>query len=376
MQVEEILSDLIRFRTEAPPGNEEVCARYVEDYINGLHLDSCECRMHNFEPKRANLVARIGPSDTPGLLLSGHIDTVPAGDTNLWDSDPFEPTVKDGKMFGRGAADMKSGLAAMLKSLELAKMLKLKRGLVLTATAWEEIKLDGLKKLLKSGGLNKNDARFGVVGEPTNLEAVRAHKGGTLFEVRLHGRSAHASRPELGVNAIDYASQFVVELEAVKEELARVRHPDLGPTVLAVTLIQGGIRMNIIPDRCELTIDCRRIPQHTAGDIYAIIRKILAELSDVNRGLTTDVKMTFEGDPLGLPENHEFVRLVERTLGVKSTIAPYGSEAPLYVQIGIPTLVLGPGRIEEAHTPNEFVGLDQLKKAATMYGQLIQQVCN
>jgi len=308
--------------------------------------------------------------------LSGHIDTVPAGDTNLWVSDPFEPSIRDGKMFGRGAADMKGGLAAMLSSLESVKKRKLRRMLVLVATAGEEIKFDGLQMLLKSGGLDKKDALHGIVGEPSNLEIIRAHKGGTLFEVSFHGRSAHASRPELGINAIECASRFVTDLETVKEELALVHHPDLGSTVLAVTLIRGGIKMNIIPDKCVLTIDCRRIPFHSPENIWDSIQRNLRRLRDANPGLSTSVRMTFSSVPLSLPENHEFVRMVERILNKKSTVAPFGTEASIYCQIGIPTLVLGPGSIEQAHVPNEFVDIIQLKKAATMYRQLIRGACS
>jgi succinyl-diaminopimelate desuccinylase len=191
MNVEELAAELIRFNTEVPPGNEEVCAAFLRDYFLDLRLEQSEVVLHRFAEKRANLLVRVGPAGQAGLLLSGHIDVVPSGDLSLWESPPFEPRIRDGKLYGRGASDMKSAVAALVKAIENYKAAKLRRGIIFAATAGEEIGCDGLRALISEGKIKQRDALYGIIGEPTDLKVVRAHKGGTVFRITFHGKSAH-----------------------------------------------------------------------------------------------------------------------------------------------------------------------------------------
>ena len=186
-----LASLLIAFNTEAPPGNEGPCARFVANYLSDLHIDGADIEVHSFARDRSNVVATFG-SGAPGLLLAGHIDVVPVKDASAWSSPPYEANIRGGRMYGRGSADMKSGLAAMLAAISSAKGRKLKRSLSLVATAGEEVGFDGLDALVREGRLKRIKARCGVVGEPTEMKVVRAHRGGLTCQVAFEGRSVVA----------------------------------------------------------------------------------------------------------------------------------------------------------------------------------------
>lgn len=262
LELVELSRSLIRFKTEVPPGNEGGCARYIHDFLADLHIEGAELLLDKFEAGRANLVARFGPSE-PGLLLGGHIDVVPAGDESAWSSPPFEGVVKGGRLYGRGAADMKTGVAAILKAIEAkAKKGKLRRGLLFVATAGEEVGFDGLKALYARRLIPERAARLGVMGEPTGLRPIRAHKGLADFRIIVTGRSGHASRPDLGVNAIEKCAAIIDAISTWERALGRSPDADLGPTIATPTVINGGTKSNVIPGSCELIVDSRWIPKH------------------------------------------------------------------------------------------------------------------
>lgn len=376
MNVEELAAELIKFNTEVPPGNEEPCAAFLRDYFIDLKIDQCEVYLHRFAEKRANLVVRIGPQGQAGLLLSGHIDVVPAGDPSLWKSPPFDPRIQDGKLYGRGASDMKAAVAAIVKAIENYKTARLKRGIIFAATAGEEIGCDGLQALIKDEKIKKSDAQYGVIGEPTDLKVVRAHKGGTVFRVTFHGKSAHSSRPELGVNAIENASRFILEVAELRKRLGEIVDPDLGPSVISTTMITGGTKENVIPENCTIIVDCRRIPTHSdvfiRSELDKTINKIKASIPEFNA--TIEVKFNYNA--LNIPKDHPLVVMAEKIVGEKSIVAPYGTEGPIYQEIGIPTIILGPGKVENnIHGPNEFIEIKQLYEAVKVYERFIKELC-
>jgi succinyl-diaminopimelate desuccinylase len=375
VEVEELASQLISIPTEAPPGNEEACAAYLRDYLLDLKIENCDVILHQFAQDRANVLVRIGDSKRAGLLLSGHLDVVPAGEISKWDTPPFEPKVRDGRLYGRGAADMKGGVAAMVKALESVREVKLKRDVIFVATAGEEIGFDGLKALIRDDIIKYCDAEYGVVGEPTNLLVVRGHKGVCLFKVTFRGRSAHASRPELGVNAIENAARFILGVSKLRERFKENSDPDLGSSVISTTLIKGGVKENMVPEMCQIIIDCRRIPAHSSQDVRRELELIAEEARSSQGILNVVIEQVFDGDPLNTPQNHPLVRLAERVVGQASTVAPYGTEAPLYQGLGIPTIVLGPGSVEQAHITNEYVDIEQLRQAVAIYKELIRRIC-
>ncbi|MEM3492161.1 MAG: M20 family metallopeptidase [Nitrososphaerota archaeon] len=376
MKVEELAAELIKFNTEVPPGNEESCAAFLRDYFLDLKIEQCEVYLHRFAENRANLLVRIGPQEQAGLLLSGHIDVVPAGDPSLWESPPFEPKIHDGKLYGRGASDMKSAVAAIVKAIENYKNTRLKRGIIFAATAGEEIGCDGLQALISDGKIKKRDAQYGVIGEPTDLKVVRAHKGGTVFRITFHGKSAHSSRPELGVNAIENASRFILEVAELRKRLGEILDPDLGPSVISTTMISGGTKENVIPENCQIIVDCRRIPIHSdlyiKSELDKIVNKIKMTIPDFNATINTK----FNYDALSIPKDHPLVVLAEKIVGEKSIVAPYGTEGPIYQSINIPTIILGPGKVENnIHGPNEFIEIKQIHDAVKIYDKFIKELC-
>ncbi len=376
MNVEELAAELIRINTEAPPGNEEACAAFLRDHILDLRLEPSELILHRFAERRANLLVRIGPVSQAGLLLSGHIDVVPAGDLSQWESPPYEPRIRDGKLYGRGASDMKSAVAAFVKAIENYKSAKLKRGIIFVATAGEEIGFDGLKALISDGKIRMRDAMYGIIGEPTDLKVVRAHKGGTVFRITFYGKSAHSSRPELGINAVEKASRFILEVAELRERLREISDPELGASVISTTVINGGTKDNVIPEKCQIIVDCRRLPSHSDAYIRAELDKIAEKIKKSTTTLDVTIDVKFNWNALNIPKEHPLVVMAERIVGHKSEVAPYGTEGPIYHELEIPTIILGPGRIENnIHAPNEYIEIKQLRDAVKVYSEFIRSVC-
>jgi len=374
MELVELARSLIRFRTEIPPGNEEGCARYIHDFLADLHVEGAELLLDRFEAGRANLVARFGPGD-PGLLLGGHIDVVPAGDESAWSSPPFEGVVKGGRLYGRGAADMKTGLAAILKAVEATSKGKLRRGLLFVATSGEEVGFDGLKALYARKLIPEGAARIGVMGEPTGLRPIRAHKGLADFRITVSGRSGHASRPELGVNAIEKCATIVEAISAWSRSLSKAPDRDLGSTIATSTVVKGGTKSNVIPDSCELIVDTRWVPKHGTAFVEKGLKSTIASLKRRDPAMDARVELMYDSPSLKLPQSHPAVRLAESISGFKSEVAPYGTEAALYAEHGVPSLVLGPGNLKQAHVVDEFVELGEARKALSIYTRMIESVC-
>ena len=375
MELVELARSLVGFRTEIPPGNEEGCARYIHDLLSDLHLQGAELRLDRFEAGRANLVARFGPRE-PGLLLGGHLDVVPAGDEFAWSRPPFEGVLEGGRLYGRGAADMKAGLAAILKAIEATSRGRLRRGLLFVATSGEEVGFEGLKALYARELIPERAARLGVMGEPTGLRPIRGHKGLADFRISVRGRSGHASKPELGVNAIDKCATVVEAISAWSRSLSKSPDRDLGSTIATPTVIRGGTKSNVIPDSCELIVDSRWIPKHGTAFVKKSLDAIVASLKRKDAALDAKVELMYDSPSLKLPRSHPAVRLAESVSGFPSEVAPYGTEAALYAQHGIPSVVLGPGNLKQAHIVDEFVELDEARKALSIYTRMIDSVCS
>ena len=374
MELVELARSLIAYRTEVPPGNEEACARFVHDFLADLHIEGAELFLDRFEAGRANLVAKIGPGE-PGLLLGGHMDVVPAGDESAWSTPPFEGALKGGRLYGRGAADMKTGLAAVLKAIEAASKGKMRRGLLFVATAGEEVGFDGLKALYARGLIPERAARLGVLAEPTSLRPIRAHKGLADFRITVGGRSGHASRPDLGVNALEKCATIVQALSAWTRALSKAPDKDLGSTIATPTMVKGGTKSNVIPDSCELIVDTRWVPKHGTPFVEKGLNSMIASLKRKDPTLNARVEFLYDSPSLKLPANHPAVRLAESMSGFKSEVAPYGTEAALYAKHGVPSVVLGPGNLKQAHIIDEFVRISEALGALSIYTKMVQAVC-
>jgi acetylornithine deacetylase len=320
-----------------------------------------------------NLIARSGDGDAE-LVLAGHTDTVPC-DADLWRSDPFQLTERDGRLHGLGAADMKGFFPAVIEALRTIDRQRLRRPLVVVATADEESSMAGVKRLTESGRVT---GRRVVIGEPTGLQPVRMHKGVMMESIRVQGRSGHASDPGLGASALEGMYAVIGELLRWRQSLAdRYREPLFRIAVPTVNLghIHGGDSPNRICGRCELHLDLRLLPGMTIGEVREELRqRIAAALRDT--GMTFEVTPLFDGlPPLQTPADAEIVRLTERLTGRPAGAVSFGTEAPYFQSLNIEPVILGAGDIAQAHQPDEYVAADQLVALAGVLEGMIHHFC-
>ena len=351
--------------------NQPVCERLAE-YLDhaGAHVTLTEI---GGRPGKVNLLARFG-GGPPGLALCGHTDTVPY-DAARWDTDPFDPVVRDEKLFGLGSCDMKGFLALCAAVLADIDASRLQRSVIVLGSADEETGMDGARALVASG---TPLAPFAVVGEPTSLRPVRQHKGIFMERIRLNGRSGHSSDPTLGHNAIDAMHDVLGALKTFRDELAR-RHPDPAFDVPQPTInfgrIEGGDNPNRICASATLDVDVRLTPGLTVANTRKALRDcVLQAVRD--DGVAAEFEVLFNGvDPLSTDPNADVVSACEHLSGHRAGCVNFGTEAPFYSALGAQSVVCGPGDIALAHQPNEYLDLRQIGPACDMLRALVQRFC-
>ncbi|TCT22847.1 acetylornithine deacetylase [Thiobaca trueperi] len=320
-----------------------------------------------------NLLGTLG-SGPGGLVLSGHTDTVPF-DAPLWNHDPLRLTEADGRYYGLGIADMKSFFALALEAARAFEARDFDRPLMILATADEESAMYGARALVAAG---RPLGRHAVIGEPTGLRPVRLHKGVMGESVRLIGRSGHASDPSLGNNALEGMHEVMTALLAWRDDLQRThRHPAFRIPYPTLNLghIHGGDNPNRICGDCELHLDLRVLPGLDPADLRAELSQRVAEVG-ARRGLQWSVSPLFESiPPAETPADAEIVRACETLTGHQAEAVNFGTEAPFLNQLGMDTVILGPGDIAQAHQPDEFLALDRIPPTLDLLRALIRQFC-
>ena len=320
-----------------------------------------------------NLLACAG-TGPDGLVLAGHTDTVPC-DPGDWSSDPFQLSERDGRLYGLGTSDMKGFFAVVLDALRDVDLRRLQRPVTIVATADEESSMCGAQALVGEG---RRLGRHAVIGEPTGLRPVRMHKGVMMEAIRITGHAGHSSDPALGNSALEGMHRVIAELLAWREELqARYRNPLFRVSVPTLNLghIHGGDNPNRICGHCELHFDIRPLPGMDLDDLRAQLEQRVGHRLE-GSGLRFERHALFGGIPaMETPDTADIVRAAERLTGHAAEAVAFGTEAPYLNQIGLQTIVLGPGDIDQAHQPDEYLALDRIKPAQAIVTQLVERFC-
>ncbi|TNF96011.1 MAG: acetylornithine deacetylase [Gammaproteobacteria bacterium] len=372
-----MISELI-----ASPSISSVNSKYDLPNIGVIELLAQWCESLGFSVQtqtvdksrgKANLIATLGQGPG-GLILSGHTDTVPYDD-NYWQHNPFQVTESDNRLFGLGTADMKSFLAIALSAIQQIDIRHLQKPLILLATADEESSMDGAKALVAS---DFPRSRKAIIGEPTSLKPVRMHKGIMMESIHIQGQSGHSSDPELGNNALEGMHKVIQAIMEWRNELQEKNINDafaVPVPTLNLGHIHGGDNPNRICGQCELHIDLRPLPGMEIVDLreelYARATNAVAD-----SGLKLTTQPLFSGIPaMQTPATSELVVTAEQLTGFSAEAVAFGTEASYLQQLGNEVIVLGPGNIDQAHQPDEYLALDQVKPMQNILEQFIIQYC-
>lgn len=367
-----LLADLVAIPSMNPMGrdrngveySEEKLAAYVSDY---LRRNSIDVNTYEVAPHRPNVIGYVDVGAEHTVMLEAHLDTVHADNMTI---EPFKARIVDGRLYGRGACDTKASLASFLHTVgALAKKASaLKYNIVVAAVSDEEYGFTGARQAAENG----LKADFGIAGEPTQLRIVRAHKGVLRWRVVTKGTAAHSAYPNRGDNAIYAMGNVLARLQAYGSDLMqRQPHAELGTPTLSVGVIEGGQAVNIVPDRCWIEIDRRTLPGETEDEI---VKSVESVLRDVPRCEFQPPHISIGGIDVS-PKNPFLQKLagaIEEMNGecVIET-AQYATNAGVYNQFGIPTIVFGPGDIAQAHTAAEFVETDQVIRCCEILSRFL-----
>lgn len=324
-------------------------------------------------PGRHNLIARVPGRSSRKIILEAHTDTVSIKGMTI---PPFDPAVRSGRLYGRGSVDTKAGLAAMMHALVAIQADAQPPACEtwLAAVVDEEFTYRGVSRLCE--GL---EAEAAIVAEPTELRAVVATKGVVRLRIRVTGRAAHSSKPHLGINAVTHMSRLVLALEQENARLSEITHPLLGSPTLNVGVIHGGVQVNLVPEDCFIEVDRRLLPGEQVHDVLSHLDAIFERLATLHSGFHASIEhpLLLQDEALDTPADSPAARhassvLLQLGLNPETCGVPYGSDASKLFRAGVPSIVFGPGSIDQAHAAEEFVELAQVERAAEFYAQFVR----
>ncbi|WP_144462096.1 M20 family metallopeptidase [Siminovitchia fortis] len=368
MDAVRFLQEMIQIDSSNPPGN--------EDKVSKMLAERCESagipyKITQVEPGRSNFEIRLKGESDGKLIFCGHMDTVLPGE-QPWTYSPFSGEIVGDKLYGRGASDMKSGLAAMYLAVEslFKEGRKLPKEIVFLATAGEEVDSCGARTYLENETMENAEGL--VIGEPTNEKVVIGHKGALWIEIVTIGKTAHGSMPDKGTNAVEWMHKVIGMLDSLKKKWKISAEP-LGESSLAVTKINGGVQTNVIPDRCSMSVDIRSVPPQSHEQLLTEIKNNLNELFSEEEG-SPDFSVNLQLDrPAILTDESD--KLIRLALDLKKQDSLYGvsyytDAAVLNPESRIPTLIYGPGDESLAHQPNEYVDIQAYLRSIDFYKEL------
>ena len=374
----DILASLVSFETVSRNSNLD-CIAWIEGYLDRLGVK--HQRIYDETGQKSNLWATLGPKDVPGYILSGHTDVVPVDDQD-WTDSPFKLTERDGKLFGRGSCDMKGYVACCLAAVPDMLKANLKKPLHLAFSYDEEVGCWGVRRMIPKivEGAAMPIACF--VGEPTEMDVVIGHKGKRSFKVTVHGRTCHSSLAPLGVNAVEYAARVIAKIRDISDRMAasgtRDDLYDIPFTTAHTGYLHGGTALNIVPDIATFEFEFRVIAADKsdvfAKEVIDYAKNVLEpEMKKVAPEAGFDFEDRSEFAGLETSETAEITLLAKNLSGrnTHSKVA-YGTEGGLFSEAGVPTIVIGPGSIDQAHKADEFIAVTELEKCGKFLDRLIE----
>jgi acetylornithine deacetylase len=374
----DLVKALIAFDTTSRGSNLQLIA-FAQDI---LEKAGARCRLsYDTTGAKANLFATLGPDGDGGYVLSGHTDVVPV-DGQDWSSDPFQPEVRGGKLFGRGACDMKGFVGVALSLLPVIARTRLTRPIHFALSYDEEVGCVGVRGLLQDLQDQAIKPALAIVGEPTLMKVVGAHKGGAKLVTRCHGKEHHSSAPEKGANAVMMAGEFVGLLNSVWDELRVDEDARFDPphSTVQATVISGGTAVNILARQADVTWEYRALPDRDANAIMERVKaraaaEILPRYKNRSPQAALETQLHAQYPGLAMDEDSPAVRLARELTGSNRTEAvSYGTEAGHFQVAGIPAVICGPGSIDQAHQADEFVALSELDACEAFLRKVIAKV--
>jgi acetylornithine deacetylase len=375
-----LLRELIAFPTVSRTPNRDLI-EFVRARLQAVGVDALV--LEDSSGTKANLYATIGPQDQAGVLLSGHTDVVPT-DGQDWREPPFALSTRDGKLYGRGTADMKGFIASALAAAERAAQVELRTPLHIALSYDEEIGCVGVRSLIDMLALAPIRPRFCIVGEPTGMAVATGHKGKVALRAVCRGREAHSALAPTGLNAIYLASEFIERLRALQADIvadgARDGDYDVPYTTIHVGTIQGGTALNIVPNQCELLFEVRTIAEDNAAHMVdrieaaanAVVSAVRADFPEA----AVEITATSEYPGLATAPTAEIVSFVKSLTGANETLkVAFGTEGGLFnAHLEMPVVVCGPGSMAQGHKPDEFIEAAQLQRCDAMMDVLITKL--
>jgi acetylornithine deacetylase len=349
---------------------------YLEDF--GIKSEL----VFDAERRKANLFATIGPDDRGGIMLSGHSDVVPV-DGQDWDSNPFSVEARDGKLYGRGTSDMKSFLAVALVSVPDFIAAKSETPVHIALTYDEEVGCIGVRGLIARLNGTPVQPKLCIIGEPTLMQPVVAHKGKRSIRCNVHGLESHSALSHEGVNAVEIGADIVAQIRrmAKRKREQGPFDPGFSPayTTIHTGTIAGGTALNIVPKECQFSFEIRNLPLDDPDAMTAELRRHAEAILPEMHALSPKTGIAFDEynaiPALSADADSEVVRLAQSLSGANSVgKVSFGTEGGLYQQAGIPTVICGPGSIEQAHRPNEWIDVDQVRQCEAFMGRLAERL--
>jgi len=365
--MKELLKELIQAETTFDKG--ELSAAEVISI--GFRRSGIDSRIESWDLTRANILAHIQSTGSrPALLFACHLDVVGPGEA-LWKHSPFTAVESEGKIYGRGSVDMKGGIAAAVTAISriVGSGVKLQGDIIFLAVAGEETDSCGAKRFI-SDHESPPELVGVIIPEPTDFAIVTAHRGMLWLEVTTKGKAAHSSTPQLGVNAIASMRSVLDELE--NYEIAAEPHKLLGRCSMSINTISGGKAFNVVPDKCNIGIDIRTLPDQNHQDIIADLEKIFAKLKSENPQFEAEVSILREVQALETDCSSDFVKDFCSVVGTNETRAVgFTTDGPCFESLKAPIIIFGPGKPELCHKPDEYIEISDLEKAVEHYKNII-----